>query len=168
VRCSSRSGVRARRGALNVAVIGLVGGATVASTLSAGSSPARRSPHPQRSSAAVPALTRSPSPYTGEPELPRSSRVPRPARTAAVRFVRHYEAWTAGRLEAIPRGDATARVMRLLERAGRRAGQFSPSDLVSVRIAPADGRGYVVTSVIGNFLVGSSGSHWLVMSLPGD
>ena len=164
---SSSSRIRARRGALTVAVMGLVGGAAVASTLGAGSRPPPQRPRAQRSSAAVPARSAPPSPYGGEPELSRSSSV-RPARDAAVRFVRDYEAWTAARLAAIPRGDATARVTRLLERAGRRAAQFTSSALASVRIAPAGRQRYLVTSVVGNFLVGGSGSRWLVVSLPGD
>lgn len=166
---SSSGGILARRAALTVAVIGLVGGAAVASTLGAGSRPVSRRSQPRWSSLpVVPASTASPSPYGGEPELPRGSSVPRIVWRAAVGFVRDYEAWSAGRLAAIPRGDATARMIRVLGRAGRLGGRFSPSEVGSVRIAPAGIQRYVVTSVVGNFLVGRSGSRWLVISLPGD
>jgi hypothetical protein len=158
--------VQAQRAALSVVAVGLVGGAAVASTLSAGSEPPARRPQPP--SRAAPAQLRPPSPYGGEPELPPRSHVPPAAFAAAVRFVRDYEAWSAGRLAAIPRGDATVRVIRLLEQAGRLPGQFSPRWVGSLRIATVGIDRYVVTSVVGNFLVGRIRSHWLVVSLPGD
>ena len=40
--------------------------------------------------------------------------------------------------------------------------------VASVRLAPAPHGTYVVTSAIGNFLVGTRRSRWLVISLPGD
>jgi hypothetical protein len=94
--------------------------------------------------------------------------LPPAAFAAAVRFVRDYQAWSAGRLAAIPRGDAIGRVTRLLEQAGRLPGQFSPREVGSLGIAPVGIERYVVTSVVGNFLVGRVRLGWLVVSLPGD
>jgi hypothetical protein len=87
---------------------------------------------------------------------------------AAIRFVRDYARWSSGRLAAIPAEDATRRVIRLLEQAGK-IGMGATTDAVaSVPIAPAGEHGYVVTSAIGNFLLGRRGPRWLVVSLPGD
>jgi hypothetical protein len=87
---------------------------------------------------------------------------------AAVRFVREYALWSAGRLAAIPGRDATRRVIRLLEQERRHPSVAAAKAVASVRIAPArDGR-YVVTSAVGNFLISGRGSRWRVVSLPGD
>jgi hypothetical protein len=59
-------------------------------------------------------------------------------------------------------------VTRLLEQAGRLPGQFSPREVGSLGIAPVGIERYVVTSVVGNFLVGRVRLGWLVVSLPGD
>lgn len=110
----------------------------------------------------------SPARYEGEPFLPRHAGVaPAPWR-AAVRFVRDYSAWSAGRLAAIPAEDATERVIWLLEQTGRNGTGATADRVTSVRMAPAGANGYVVTSAIGNFLIGRRGSRWLVVSLPGD
>jgi hypothetical protein len=90
------------------------------------------------------------------------------ARIAAVRFVRDYARWSSGRLTAIPVEDATRRVIRLLERTGRIAIGGTLDAVASVRFAPASEHRNLVTSLIGNFLVGRRGRRWLVVSLPGD
>jgi hypothetical protein len=107
-------------------------------------------------------------PAPGEPELASSSSAPSRSRLAAVRFVRDYALWSAGRRAAIPGRDATRRVIRLLEHEGRQAAVPAAEAVDSVRIAPAGSRRYIATSAIGNFLVGTRGSRWLVVSLPGD
>jgi hypothetical protein len=107
-------------------------------------------------------------PYGGEPQLRQDSTAPPAPSKAAVRFVRDYSAWNRGRLGAIPPQDATRRVIRLLEQAGRHSIRATADVTGSVRVAPAGAHGYVVTSTIGNFLVGRRGRQWLVISLPGD
>jgi hypothetical protein len=68
----------------------------------------------------------------------------------------------------IPGRDTTRRVLGLLEHGGR-LGTVDVADAVaSVRIARAPRGTYVVTSAIGNFLVGRQRSRWLVISVPGD
>jgi hypothetical protein len=68
----------------------------------------------------------------------------------------------------IPGSGVTRRVLGLLEH-GDRLGTVDVADAVaSVRIARAPRRTYVVTSTIGNFLVGRQRSRWLVISVPGD
>jgi hypothetical protein len=107
-------------------------------------------------------------PYGGEPHLPRASRPGSGPWIAALRFVRDYGRWSDGQLAAMPKEDATPRVIRLLDRQGRSTGADLRADAGSVRIAPASARVYVVTSPVGNFLVGRRGGRWLVVSLPGD
>ena len=68
----------------------------------------------------------------------------------------------------IPGGDATRRVIMVLEHAGSIGRGTTANAAASVRIAPAGEHGYVVTSTIGNFLLGRRGQRWLVVSLPGD
>lgn len=170
--------VRARRAAVKVAVFLLILVSASVSAFSSGSggsgsrdvgSHGGGSRHaaagPRRS-----LIVSSPHPsfYGGEPELARGSSAPRQVWDAAVRFVRDYEEWSKGRLARLPAGDATARVIALLERRGRAAGA-APFDVrASVRLAP-DGRGtYIVTSRVGNFIVGKRRSRWLLTSLPGD
>jgi hypothetical protein len=106
--------------------------------------------------------------YGGEPHLSQSSTAPRPPRAAAVRFVRDYSAWEAGRLARLPSRDATERVIRLLEHAGRHGLGAIDDPAGAVRIGVAGPLGYVVTSTVGNFLLGRRGSGWVVVSVPGD
>jgi hypothetical protein len=67
----------------------------------------------------------------------------------------------------MPGRDMTQRVLGLLAHGGRRGTVDVSHAVSSVRIAPAEDGTYVVTSAIGNFLVGSRRSKWLVISLPG-
>ena len=152
-----------RRMAVSVVAVGLVAAAEVAATLSA---TVAQAPTSQRSVHVVAHV--SPPPASGEPQLPESSSILAAPRSAAVRFVRDYALWSSGRLVAIPDEDATRRVIGLLARAGRHAGVRAREAVASVRIAPAGARRFVVTSAVGNFLVGQGGSRWLVVSLPGD
>ena len=156
--------MRGRRAAVSLAVVAVVAGAAVSTTLRVGSlDPSGRLPPPRsRARAHI-----SPA-YSGEPELSQRLGVPRVVRAAAVRFVRDDERWRAGGLAAIPRTDATARVLRLLERAGRLERQLSDRHAAPIGIAAVGARRYVVTSPAGNFLVGQSGRRWVVVSLPGD
>ena len=89
------------------------------------------------------------------------------ARAAATRFVRDYTFWSASHLRMIPRDDATARVIRLLERQPRIGSLAGGEAVWSLRIAAAAQDRYLVTSAVGNFLVGRVGFRWLVISLPG-
>jgi hypothetical protein len=68
----------------------------------------------------------------------------------------------------MPASDTTRRVFVLLENEGRHAAVEVNTAAASVRSAPARGGTYVVTSAIGNFLVGRQPSRWVVISLPGD
>jgi hypothetical protein len=68
----------------------------------------------------------------------------------------------------MPPRDATTRVLRSLELEGRQGGIDAAGAASSVRIASASGGTYVVTSLIGNFLVGRRRLRWLVISVPGD
>jgi hypothetical protein len=152
-----------QRVALTVAAGALVVTAEVAATLSAASvhQPTARRP-------AAGAAPRPPSPQHGEPELPASSSAPSSARSAATRFVRDFARWSSGRARTIPSRDMTGQVLRLLEAEDRAGAVDVVHAVASVRIAPAQGGTYVVTSAIGNFLVGRQQSRWLVISLPGD
>jgi hypothetical protein len=107
-------------------------------------------------------------PYGGEPQLPSASRTVSGPWTAAVRFVRDYARWSDGQLAAVATEDATPRVITLLDRLGRGTGSDPRADAGSVRMQPAGLQTYVVTSRVGNFLVGQRGGRWLVVSLPGD
>jgi hypothetical protein len=152
-----------RRIVVTLVAGGFVIAATVLGTLSPAGAPTRDVTH-RITVAARTSLPR----YGGEPVLrPDSAATPAPWR-AAVRFARDYAAWTAGRLTAIPAEDATERVILLLEESGRNGTGATADAVASVRMAPAGAHGYVVTSSIGNFLIGRRGSHWLVVSLPGD
>jgi hypothetical protein len=152
----------ARRVAVTVFAVVLIVVAEVAATLSA--TAVRRpkmTPHaPMRV-----ALARVP--YGGEPHLRPDLPVPREPRAAAIRFVRDYVLWSDHRLVAIPIEDATRRVIRLLEQQPRSKLLVTSGAMNSVRIAPGL-RAYLVTSAIGNFLVGRRGTHYLIVSLPGD
>jgi len=106
--------------------------------------------------------------YGGEPHLPRLSQIAPGPWAAAVRFVGDYARWTDDRLVAMPAEDATPRVIGLLEGQVRDTGADLRADPGSVHIAPSGARRYVVTSPVGNFLVGQRGGRWLVVSLPGD
>ncbi|MBV8218119.1 MAG: hypothetical protein JO325_06635 [Solirubrobacterales bacterium] len=106
--------------------------------------------------------------YGGEPHLPSASRTASGPWIAAVRFVRDYGRWGDGQLATLPTEDATLRVIRLLDRQGRSTGANLGADAGTIRIAPASARSYVVTSPVGNFLIGKRGGRWLVVSLPGD
>jgi hypothetical protein len=118
-------------------------------------------PHPRKAARDQP-------PYGGEPQPSRDGTTPRAPWAAAVRFVRDYTAWEAGKLAKLPSHDATKRVIRLLERAGRHGLGESTELRHVVRMAAADERRYLVTSAAGNFLIDRRGSRWLVLSLPGD
>jgi hypothetical protein len=105
-------------------------------------------------------------PYGGEPRRRSDATVRTQPRVSALRFVRDYIRWSAGRLKSIPAGDATRRVIRLLEQQGRNALATQPSaSLVGVAVSGA--RRYLVTSAIGNFLVGRREGRWTVVSVPG-
>jgi hypothetical protein len=106
--------------------------------------------------------------YGGEPHLPRNSTVPSAAREAAVRFVRDYASWSAGRVVAIPAADASPRVVRLLKQDASPAGTDAGEASRSVRVARAGPRSVAVTSSVGNFLIRQRRSRWVVVSLPGD
>jgi hypothetical protein len=109
-----------------------------------------------------------PAPHGGEPHLSRDSPAPIAVRQAAIRFVRDYASWSAARLTALPPGEATKRVIRLLERQDPRATPDAGEAAWSVRIARASARSFVVTSTVGNFRIGKRTSRWLVVSVPGD
>jgi hypothetical protein len=151
-----------RRVVVTVIAAALVVAAEVAATFSA-TAAHRANVHNTRSVRARVA----PTPYGGEPHLSLDSHVPSGPRIAAVRFVRDYALWSSGRLATIPATDATLRVIRLLERERTSAGMATDVAARSVRIASAGGQRYVVTSAVGNFLVGTRRSRWLVVSLPG-
>jgi hypothetical protein len=151
-----------RRVALTVVAAGLVVAADVLATLGA-ARPRTRHVTPRMTVVAHPARP----PYGGEPQLRQDSTAPPAPWKAAVRFVRDYSAWNRGRLGAIPAQDATRRVIRLLEQAGRHSIRATADVTGSVRVAPAGAHRYVVTSTIGNFLLGRRGQQWLVISPPG-
>jgi hypothetical protein len=149
-----------RRVAVSAVVAALVLAAEVAATVSATTA--------HRVAARPTKARKVPLTYPGEPQLAASSTAAAAARMAAVKFVRDYAMWSSGRLAAIPGGDATPRVTRLLERQGRRERVTAGDAGASVRLALIDTTRYVVTSRAGNFLVGERGRRWLVISLPGD
>ena len=151
-----------RRVVVTVIAAALVIAADVAATFSA-TAAHRANAHNTRSVQAHAA----PTPYGGEPHLSLDSHIPSGPRIAAVRFVRDYALWNSGRLATIPAKDATLRVIRLLERERRTARAATDVATRSVRIASAGGQRYVVTSAVGNFLVATRRSRWLVVSLPG-
>jgi hypothetical protein len=155
-------GALLRRVAVTLVAGALVIAAEIAATLSP---PVHKSMH-QRPIARLRAS--SPSPEPGEPELPPAANVSLPAQSAAVTFVHDYALWSSHRARTIPAGDATRRVLVMLEREGRRGAVQAANAVASVRIASASGGTYVVTSAVGNFLMGRKRSQWLVLSLPGD
>jgi len=152
-----------RRIAVTTVAVVLVVAAEVAATVSP---TAESDPRPHRP--AVSSARGSPAPYDGEPRIRAGTTASAAARAAAVRFVRDYTLWSGGRVGTIPAEDATERVIRLLEQQ-RRYIRVSAVDAVnSIRIVAAAPDRYVITSAVGNFLVGTRGSRWLVVSLPGD
>ena len=151
-----------RRAALTIAVaVALVLAAEALPTLRPPAPHTNHAPHPRKAAINQP-------PYGGEPQPSRDGTAPRAPRAAAVRFVRDYAAWQARRLASLPSHDATERVVRLLERAGRHGPGVSMEVTHSVRMAASGERRYVVTSALGNFSIGRRGPRWLVVSLPGD
>jgi hypothetical protein len=145
------------------AVIGSVGGAAVMSSLAPG--PPTVSHSRLRATRSATSRLRS---YSGEPELRRSSRVAPAPERAALRFIRDLQRWAQNRLGTIPAVDASPRIVRLITRRGRSAAVTTSHVLPLMRMASAGPAEYVATSVMGNFLVGRRGPHWLVVSLPGD
>ena len=152
---------RARRLALTAVAAGLMV-AALATLSDAGPHP-HHAPHPRKAAAHRASWARG-----GEPQLSRNSTGPRAPRTAAVRFVRDYAAWEAGRLSMLPSYDATERVIRLLEHAGRYRLRATRDLRRSVRVTAFGEHRYLATSAVGNFLIGRRRSQWLVVSLPGD
>ena len=151
-----------RRVVVTVIAAALVVAAEVATTLSATAAHGPKVHGVRTVRAHVTSTT-----YEGEPHLSLDSHIPSGPRIAAVRFVRDYTLWNRGRLATIPATDATLRVIRLLERERASAGMATDLAARSVRIASAGGQRYVVTSAVGNFLVATRRSRWLVVSLPG-
>jgi len=148
---------------VTVAAAALVAAAEVLATLSA------TTVHPQNERRGTTVGVRVPAPpYGGEPQLGHGSAVPDGPWMAAVGFVRDYALWSSGRLATIPAEEAMPRVIRLLEHDGRHAEVVEGAAVGSVRIAPAGAGRYVVTSAVGNFLLGRHRSGWVVLSLPGD
>ena len=82
--------------------------------------------------------------------------------------MRDYALWSSRRVKAMPARDVTPRVLGLLEHDGKLGNVDVTNAIASVRIALTPHGTYVVTSAIGNFLVGRQRSRWLVISLPGD
>jgi hypothetical protein len=164
----TRPAVRAsatRRAALSLAALALI---LASAALSAGSRGASSRGAARRRGHSPTVTSPQPPVYGGEPDLARRTSAPRPARRAAVRFVRDYEQWSEGRLSGLPAGDATGRVIAILERRGRAGGVAASDVAASVRLARGGRRNYIVTSRVGNFIVAKRGSQWLVTSLPGD
>jgi len=162
-RAGHRSRVVARRVAVTAVAAALIVVAESAAVLSA-SVGHRPDGHRHRTPREGPVFVA----YGGEPHLPSGSRSAAGPWTAAVRFVRDYDRWSDGHLAAVPAQDATPRVIRLLERQVRATGAGPRARAGPVRIEPAGAHVYVVTSRVGNFLVGRRGGRWLVVSLPGD
>ena len=153
--------LRLRRVAVTVlAGSSIIVAVDVAGTMSAGV-PEREKAHHRLASPRVPW-------YSGEPQLVGRSAIPAGPRLAARRFVADYTLWNTGRLRVIPARDATTRVLTLIEHGARQAPEAGTDPVGSVQMAQAVPGGYVVTSTVGNFLVGKRASHWLVVSLPGD
>lgn len=138
-----------RRVAVTVVAGALVFSAEIGATLSPA---AVHRPSRYGSVAKVQPLPRAPQP--GEPELPSASRVPWAARSAAVTFIGDYALWSTRRVTTMPAHDMTRRVLGLLEHGGTLGTVDVASAVASVRIARTPGGTYIVTSAIGNFLVG--------------
>jgi acyl-coenzyme A thioesterase PaaI-like protein len=84
---------------------------------------------------------------------------PRLARSAAVTFMRDYARWSNRQVAITPVREKTRRVLGLLEHGGRAATVDVAAAVASVRIARAPRGTFVVTSAIGNFLVGGQRSR---------
>jgi hypothetical protein len=145
-----------------MAAIVLMVAAEVAATLSASVAHHRRVTRRVALGVSVTAA-----PYGGEPHLSKDAHTPLGARGAAVTFVRDYALWSHGQLAVIPNAEATRRVVRLLKQNGQQSWIQTIPAKDSVRIVTAGANRYLVTSAVGNFLVGQRESHWLVISLPG-
>jgi hypothetical protein len=155
--------LRVRRLAVTALVAGLIAAAEALATLSP------EAPHTQRASHLRTAHEHRPSPpHGGEPQPSQDSSAPHGAWIAAVRFVRDYAAWQAGKLARLPSRYATERVIRLLKRTGRQGIGAIAGLTSAVRIAVVGRHRYLATSAVGNFLIGRRKSWWLVTSLPGD
>jgi hypothetical protein len=157
----SSSALTPRRVVVTAAAIALVVAAEVLATLSASAA------HRREVTRRGPVRVRvAPVPYGGEPHLPRDASPPLGRWAAAVSFVRDYA--LLDRRPVIPRTDGTRRVIWLLTQEGRHS-QVSATDAEgSIRFVSAGTNRYVVTSALGNFLLGRRGSRGLVVSLPGD
>jgi hypothetical protein len=145
-----------------VVAVALVLAADVTATLSA---IAARGPESRR--AATVRARPLPPPYGGEPHIGNGSS---PLRRPGWRPSSSFAIMPAGAAADWPRFPARKRrvAIRLLEQAGRNDIGATADAVASVRIASAGERGCVVTSAIGNFLIGRPGWRWLVVSLPGD
>jgi hypothetical protein len=161
--CRRASSAVLSRLALTTIAVALVAAADVAATLSAASPHVNGEPR-----ATAPRKRVAPAPYGGEPHLSREPAAPIAVRQAAIRFVRDYALWSAAGLTAIPAGEATKRVIRLVERQDPRAAPDAGEAAWSVRIARHSARSFVVTSTVGNFVISKRRSRWLVASVPGD
>jgi hypothetical protein len=155
--------IRLRRVMLTVLAGGLIVAAGLAATMSASIKAQGKAHHPVARRAPIPR-----SRYTGEPQLPQASATPLGAELAARRFVRDYGSWNGRQLQTIPAADATSRVLAVIEQGVRQPAVASVDAVDSVRMARVGPGQYVVTSAIGNFLLGRQGSQWLVVSVPGD
>lgn len=171
---SARGGPRASGGQFNrgavlrrVAVTVVAGALVVAAELAATLSPAPVArPRREHRTAIARPIPLAPAP--GEPMLAPTSTVPPAPRSAAARFVHDYALWSSRSVRTISASDATRRVLLMLGNEGTRRVVDVNRAVASVRLAPAPGGRYVVTSAIGNFLVGRQRSRWIVISLPGD
>jgi hypothetical protein len=160
-------GVRRRRAALSTAALALIVSILVLAHSAGSGNPGSRHAGDLTQRSGVVSRPR-PRFYGGEPDLRQSSPAPRAASKAASRFVRNYKTWSEGRLARLSAKDATGRVIALLERRGRAAGAATAGVAATVRLAPLAAHKCVVTSPVGNFLIGKRGSGWRVISLPGD
>ena len=182
-------GPRSRLGRrLTVAAIGLLALGAVASALTPARGPERRAGQRTTGSARIvhTPVSRRHDPAVSAGELARARETADPFLAGYLSFLygrataRSVDAVTTGlRLQlvrvravvvppAIPAEDATRRVIRLLERAGRIAMRGTSEVVASVRLAPASEHGCVVTSAIGNFVRGRRRRRWLVVSLPAE
>ena len=148
-----RRGAMLRRVAVTVVAAARVVAAEIAATLSPAPVHQARRQRPARVRA------RYPVPEPGEPELPATTNVSLAARSAAVSFVRDYTLWSGCRVATMPGLDMTRRVLGLLEHGDRLVTGDVANAVASVRIARGSRDTYVVTSTIGNFLVGKQRSR---------
>lgn len=152
-----------RRLSVTAIAVGLIALADVGQTVSP-AAPSRRAV--PRVTFGRPRISRPP--IGGEPQLAPTAMGPRGPRLAAMRFVRDYALWVAGRLRAISAADASRRVIELIESEGKPTGINGRDVAGSVRIAPLGLERYVVASAVGNFVLGRRRSQWIVVTLPGD